>query len=63
MSYTELGEFTTQRLPIVTPYAKRRDHKAKHGATLRRAPLKALRSLLREVGDLLVGSFMRVASA
>jgi hypothetical protein len=36
---------------------------ARHRATLRRSPLKALHSFLREVGDVLVGSFMQVASS
>lgn len=64
MSYTALGEFQTQRLPIVAaPYAKRVSHQARHGATIRRSPLKALRSLLREIGDVLVGSFLQVANS
>jgi hypothetical protein len=64
MSYTELGEFATQRLPLVpAPYAKRVAHAPRHGASLKRSPAKWFRSVLREIGDVLVGSFLQVASA
>lgn len=53
-------------LPRVTYAARVRYHdenKARHRATLKRSPLKALHSWAREIGDVLVGAFMQVASA
>jgi hypothetical protein len=43
-------------LPV--PYAVRLNHKARHGATLRRRPFAYLHSLAREVGEFLFGAFL-----
>lgn len=41
----------------------RQSHKARHGASLRRSPLKALHSMAREAGNFLWGAFTPVREA
>lgn len=60
--YSSLGVFRPARAPKFIPYAERiaytEEGRAKHRATVRRNPLKWVRSALREIGESLVGAFL-----
>lgn len=48
---------------VYVSLTERINHKPRHGASLRRSPMKALHSMLREAGDFLWGAFTPVREA
>ena len=61
--YTDLGPFKPNRLPAVTPFARRVEHAAAHAPRLRKSFTKWAKSMAREAGDFLVGAFQPVKEA
>lgn len=56
--YTSLGAFKPQRARTFVPYAERIAHKPRRAVSVRRSPVRALLSALREVADSAVGYFL-----
>lgn len=57
--YTSLGVFTPKRARTFVPYAERVAYagSGRHHASRTRRPFAWLRSLLRDLGDVVLGSF------
>ena len=53
----------TETGKVFVPLAVRTAHVPRHGVKLRNSPMRALRSMLRDAGDFLVGAFAPIAAA